>query len=71
MNHAVVASLFGRVNETPFWVRREGAQEASALLKALGLRPNGQFHAPPLPAAFGPGTAFPQGLQPVRVRARR
>lgn len=71
MNHAAVASLFGRITDTPFWARRERAHEDSALFKAVGLRPSGQFHAPPLPAAFGPGTSFPKGLQPIRVRSDR
>lgn len=71
MNHAAVASLFGRITDTPFWARRERAREDSALFKAVGLRHPGQFHAPPLREAFGPGTAFPQGLQPIRVRPQR
>jgi len=71
MKNTAVFSVLTRFSEQPFWLGRELLREQSALLQAAGWPGLGRFQPPPLTVAFGPGTAFPDGVtaKPRRCRS--
>ena len=69
MKNPAVLSLLSHISEQPYWLGREFLRQQSALLRAAGLPSFGRFQPPPLPVAFGPGTAFPEGVVAVPRRS--
>jgi hypothetical protein len=64
-------SVLTHLSEQPFWLGREFVREKSALLQAAGLPNLARFHPPPLPVAYGPGTAYPRGVKVAGLRQTR